>query len=385
MRGVTRRAVLGGMTAAMAAPAWSQPATRPILIRGAYVMTMGPDGDMPEADVLVADGRIERVGAALSVPNVEIVAGEGRIVLPGFVDTHTHLWLSQMRGLFSRSEATAYFPLVEPLGARYRPEDMRSGTLFGAAGNLDAGITTTFPYCDNIRRPADAEAALAALVRSGTRARFHYTGHDALPPEDYVDLDHLRALAARSDFGGDGLIELAFGLRVPRQDGREAAKARALDELAIARALGLPISTHVSGADGPSQLAWLVENGLPGPDMLLVHATDAPPDLLAAVARAGAGVALTPITEQRVGFGITRISDFDLVEGPSRSASMAPWPARPTCLRSCGCCTMSKPGRVAMNSPSCRGGFWNSQQSTERGPSVCRTVSDRSNPARRPT
>ncbi|WP_375261926.1 hypothetical protein [Palleronia sp.] len=134
-------------------------------------MTLGPEGDLPAADVLVQDGRIAAIGAGVTSPEAEVVSGEGKILLPGFVDTHTHLWLSQMRGLFSRSATTAYFPLVERLGARYQPEDMRVGTLFGAAGNLDAGITTTFPYCDNIRQtqtPRCRRSSIQGRARAST-------------------------------------------------------------------------------------------------------------------------------------------------------------------------------------------------------------------------
>ncbi len=42
-------------------------------------------------DVLIAGGVIREIGAGLRADDAEIVAGEGRILLPGFVDLHTHL------------------------------------------------------------------------------------------------------------------------------------------------------------------------------------------------------------------------------------------------------------------------------------------------------
>ena len=285
--------------------------SRPTLIRGAHVLTMGPQGELAGSDVLVRDGRIERVGRGLDIEGAEVVNATGHVLLPGFVDTHTHIWLSQMRGLFGRSRESAYFPLVERLGRAFRPDDMFTGTLFGATGNLDAGITTTFPYCDNIRQPEDAEAALAALAEAGTRARFHYTGHDDLPDDDPVDLDHLRALHDEWErWSNGGLIALGLGWRVPTRDASGAVKARARRELDVAKALALPVSTHISGERGSAQLDWLISEELLAPGMVLVHATGARPDQLAAVRAAGACVALTPITEQRVGFGITRLSNY---------------------------------------------------------------------------
>ena len=285
--------------------------SRPTLIRGAHVLTMGPQGELAGSDVLVRDGRIERVGRGLDIEGAEVVNATGHVLLPGFVDTHTHIWLSQMRGLFGRSRESAYFPLVERLGRAFRPGDMFTGTLFGAAGNLHAGITTTFPYCDNVRRPEDAEAALAALAEIGTRARFHYTGHDDLAEDDPVDLDHLRALHGEWErWSNGGLVELGLGWRVPTGDASDAVKARARRELDVAKELGLHVSTHISGERGPAQLDWLIAEELLAPGMVLVHASGARSDQLDAVRAAGACVALTPITEQRVGFGITRLSDY---------------------------------------------------------------------------
>ena len=62
MAGVDRRGFFMGAAAASAMAAmpirsFAQPRSdRPILLRGAYVITMGPGGDLPRADVLVRDG-----------------------------------------------------------------------------------------------------------------------------------------------------------------------------------------------------------------------------------------------------------------------------------------------------------------------------------------
>ena len=317
MAGVDRRGFFMGAAAASAMAAmpirsFAQPRSdRPILLRGAYVITMGPGGDLPRADVLVRGGEIAAIGPALTAGDAEIVDAAGQILMPGLVDTHTHIWLSQMRGLFGRSAETRYFPLVERLGAAYRAEDMRIGTLFGAAGALQAGITTTLEYCDNIRMPQDAEAALAGLVESGIRARFLYAGHDRLAPSEPLDIDHLARLHdSRADWAKGAPVEPGLGWRTPTADAGEAVTALAVEELARVRALGLPVSTHISGDRGPDQLAFLIERGLMGRDMLLVHATGADAGALAAVENAGAAIALTPITEHRIGFGLTMLGHY---------------------------------------------------------------------------
>ena len=70
-----------------------------LLIRGGYVLTMDPAGDIPGGDVHVCDGVIKAVGRNLDVPRAEVVDAGGKIVAPGLVDTHWHLWNTLLRGM----------------------------------------------------------------------------------------------------------------------------------------------------------------------------------------------------------------------------------------------------------------------------------------------
>jgi hypothetical protein len=63
--------------------------------KGGYVVTVDPDlPDLPVGDVLVADGLIAAVGAGLepSTTAAEVIDAAGRLVIPGMVDTHRHVW-----------------------------------------------------------------------------------------------------------------------------------------------------------------------------------------------------------------------------------------------------------------------------------------------------
>src|SRR5262245_47905662 len=63
------------------------------LIKNGAVITVDPTlGTLPRADVLVRNGRIEAVGPGLSAPDAETIDAADMIVMPGFVDTHYHMW-----------------------------------------------------------------------------------------------------------------------------------------------------------------------------------------------------------------------------------------------------------------------------------------------------
>src|SRR5262245_56850858 len=60
------------------------------LIRGATVLT-GTGTRLDNADVLIANGRIDAVGANLKAPDgAQVIDAKGRWVTPGIIDIHSH-------------------------------------------------------------------------------------------------------------------------------------------------------------------------------------------------------------------------------------------------------------------------------------------------------
>ncbi|MFT4736953.1 MAG: Tol biopolymer transport system component [Paraglaciecola sp.] len=66
-----------------------------VLLSGARVITMNGDEIFTSGDILIENTRIKAVGATgtLAVPdNTQVIALSGKTVIPGFVDTHAHMW-----------------------------------------------------------------------------------------------------------------------------------------------------------------------------------------------------------------------------------------------------------------------------------------------------
>jgi dihydroorotase len=59
---------------------------RPVIIRGVRLY-----GEGDNTDVLLRDGQIAEIASEISAPDAEVIAAPGQILLPGFVDLHTHL------------------------------------------------------------------------------------------------------------------------------------------------------------------------------------------------------------------------------------------------------------------------------------------------------
>ena len=100
-----------------------------LLLRGGRVIDPANNVDAVQ-DVLVADGKIERLGRSLETPaGAEVVDANGKIVCPGFIDIHVHL--------------------REP-GYEYK-ETVATGTRAAAAGGFTAVccMANTNPVNDN--------------------------------------------------------------------------------------------------------------------------------------------------------------------------------------------------------------------------------------------
>jgi hypothetical protein len=275
---LSRRAVLKGATAlgaigalptklaAQTAPAASLPARGEILIRGANVLTMDEAlGDFATGNVHVRNGAIVAVGADVNAPGAEVIDGRGMICMPGFIDTHWHLWISMLRP-FVRSDvgALSVFPVSSRLGQHMTPQDHNISAKLGIAEALGAGVTTVHNWCHNTRTPEHADAELSAMRDTGIRGRFAYGPAQGMPDDQTMDLDGL-ARIKQAWMPGDGTLTLGI---CSRNVGGGSIGGGARGFLSIdmvrkdwggARALGLPITLHTSG---PSPITMLEEAGL---------------------------------------------------------------------------------------------------------------------------
>ncbi len=76
----------------------------PVLIRGAHVFD-GMGADIPNADVLLENGKITAVGENLSAPDgASIIDGTGKWVTPGIIDVHSHLGVYASPGVRAQSD-----------------------------------------------------------------------------------------------------------------------------------------------------------------------------------------------------------------------------------------------------------------------------------------
>src|SRR6185369_4798117 len=186
------------------------------------------------ADVLIEKGLIAAVRPNISA-DAQVIDAANMIVMPGFVDTHRHMWQGAVRNSLPNGLLNDYVrEILGSVRSAMRPEDVRIGDLVSALGAINAGVTTVLDWSHIGNSPAHTDAAIQGLRESGIRAVYAYGGGAQGPGNQFPQ--DIRRLRRQYFSSSDQLLTLAM------------ATAPDAASWAIAREVGAPITLHVNGA-----------------------------------------------------------------------------------------------------------------------------------------
>jgi cytosine/adenosine deaminase-related metal-dependent hydrolase len=282
------------------------------LIKGGIVLSLDPAmGDLAQGDVLIENDRILQVGPNLSNGEMETIDARGMIVMPGFVDSHRHIWEGILRNIGTDvplEGRTSYISFVlHKLAPAFRPEDAYVGNLVSALGAIDAGITTLLDWSHIQGSPAHTDAVVQALNDSGMRAVFAYGfpwwgKWEERQPSWFVR-------AATEHFSTtDQMLTLALAAPGPEFTDFEVSR----DHWKLARETGARITTHVGvGTYGQdAKVQEMGEAGLLGPDTTYIHCTTLNETEIQMIVDTGGTVSLASPVEMMMGHGMPPIQKF---------------------------------------------------------------------------
>lgn len=271
------------------------------LIRNGAVITVDRAvGVLPRADVWVRDGVIEKVGRGLRAPGAQIIDASDMIVMPGFVNSHYHMWSAIGRSFTAREGGFSYYPAKNATSVLYTPEDFYNSVLLGCAELVNGGTTTVHNWSHNTRSPAHADAELRAHQHAMLRGRYAYGHVDKMPADEvnrYEDLARVQHqwFGERSPF--DGLMHLGLNLRGPQQ----STDAVFHEEMRFVKDSGLPVAIHAP-QESPNNVDAVdyERRGYLGPNFMIAHYVPATPADLAAMARTRTPLTFATHSEMRL-------------------------------------------------------------------------------------
>src|SRR6266481_1520878 len=219
---------------------------RRYVIRGGSVMSMDPKvGDFVQADVLVEGKKILAVGHNLGAGDAGVIDARGRIVMPGFIDTHHHQFETVLRSFLADGlllpgtpggDIDYYHYILLTFAPVYRPRDVYINELFGSLSQLDDGVTTVHDISQIHHSPAHSDAAIRGLMDARRRAAFGYfESAGAVAGNKYPD-DALR-IKKQWFSSSDQLVTVIMGGEVYLPYYEKAWM--------IGRQLGLQIAAHI--------------------------------------------------------------------------------------------------------------------------------------------
>jgi len=277
---------------------------RKTLIKGGVVLSMDARvGNHAVGDVLVEGAKIVEVAARIDAPDAAVIHASGHIVMPGFIDAHSHQFETALRSFLAdgilindgrpESAHNYYESILQKLSMGYRPQDVLINELFAGIAQIDAGVTAVMDISQIHHSPEHSDAAIEGLRAAGRRAVFGYFegwGEKAKYPHD------AKRIREQHFASSDQLLSMFMGGEIYLPGYEEAWK--------VGRELQLPIALHVVGTFGMQPtFDELAKAGKFGADCFFIHMTGMSEVGWKAAADAGAHVTLAVPIEMQMRHG----------------------------------------------------------------------------------
>jgi 5-methylthioadenosine/S-adenosylhomocysteine deaminase len=139
-----------------------------ILIRNAVIMTMNAKDDIFTGDVLIEGNRIMQLGEGLEAVDADrVIDAGGKVLLPGFVQTHIHLCQTLFRGRADDLSLIEWLKeKIWPLEAAHSEDSVYYSAMLGIGELIRSGTTTIL----DMETVHYTESAFQAIKESGIRA-----------------------------------------------------------------------------------------------------------------------------------------------------------------------------------------------------------------------
>ncbi|MCG6964537.1 MAG: amidohydrolase [Acidobacteria bacterium] len=290
-------------------PSWD------LLVFGGTILTMEP-GTAPIVNgaLAIADGRIAAVGPAEELveqaPTGEVLDAAGCLIIPGLVNTHSHLAMTLLRGLADDLPLKSWLEQhIWPAEREHmNRESVRVGTRLAVAEQLLAGITTTtdmYFFDDEVGKVL-AEAGMRGVV---AESLLDFQTPRCSGPNEMLE----RQRELLEAFHDHPLITPAVAPHAPYT----VSAANLVHEAELADEFDAPLHIHLAETrwevqklleeKGMSPVAYLADLGVLSEHTVAAHCVHVSPEDIEVLADLEVGVSHNPVSNLKLGSGIAPV------------------------------------------------------------------------------
>jgi len=300
------------------------------ILADACVVTMNPARDVLDcASVLVGGERIAAIGTLAQLrqahPEAEIIDCAGGILIPGMVNTHTHLFQTLLKGPGDDMVLKQWFTcMTGPAAVELTVTDAHVAALHGCIESIRSGVTTLVDFMYAHPRPGLTQAVIDAYEQTGMRGfvcrgflsdGVQYGVPPALIETPQAALADARALITKQNRPG-GRVQV--GLAPCMIWSLDEASLR--ETRAMADELGALVTIHVAETPfeievaaeryGRTDTEVLSDLGFLRPDVLAVHCVQCNSGDVALLRRHDVKVSHNPCSNMYLASGFAPIPEM---------------------------------------------------------------------------
>lgn len=278
---------------------------------------MNEGNEVISGDVLVENDRIVRIGSGIDAPDAEVIEADGKVLLPGFVQTHIHLCQTLFRG---RADDLALIDWLReriwPLEAAHSEDSVYYSALLGIGELIRSGTTTIL----DMETVHHTDAAFRAIEESGIRALSGKVMMDhgtevplALQEKTERSLQESVDLLEKWHGAANGRIQYAFCPRFVVS----CTEALLIGVRDLSAQYGVRVHTHASenrdeialveSERGMRNVVYLDHIGLARPNLILAHSIWLDEEEKAIIQKRGVKVTHCPGSNMKLASGIAEV------------------------------------------------------------------------------
>ncbi|MEE1149522.1 amidohydrolase family protein [Methanobrevibacter sp. UBA212] len=281
-----------------------------ILIKNALILNPN-NFENKKQSLLIKDDLIAEISDEIDDSNADkIIDAEGKILLPGLINTHTHLSMTLFRGLADDLSLDSWLnDHIWPMEANLNGDYCYIGALLGAVELIKSGTTTfsdMYFYMEDVARAVE-DAGIRAVLSYGMIDFGDAERREAEIKENMALYDACNGMA-------DGRIKVFFGPHSPYTASEELlVKVR---ELADEHNIGIHI--HVSETQkeindslderGIRPFEYLEKIGFLGPDVVAAHCVWLSDEEIEIIKKHGVKVSHNPCSNMKLASGVAPVS-----------------------------------------------------------------------------